>query len=199
MADDRAGPIRGLRLHLLVLRCQAGDDGAFEDLYAEFGPRTSRYLASLVGDFAADDIQQEVWLTVYRRISSLADPARFRTWLFAAARNRAIDWLRRVKRESLLFDEDAAGLVDETAPATDSTGARSFDDEDVRAAMAALPPAHREVLLLRYRNEMSYAEIGLVTGCPIGTVRSRLHHARNALEQQLAVPDRAPAHEENPK
>lgn len=173
-----------IRRHLVVLRCQAGDERAFRTLYDEFGGRSLRYLAGLVGDDAAQDIQQETWLAVYRRIASLADPARFATWLLATARNRAIDWLRKRKRERDLLDESAAELREPTEPEPEPRGP-SFDDAVVHNAMAGLPATHREVLLLRYRYELNYAEIALVTSCPVGTVRSRLHHARLQLERLL--------------
>jgi RNA polymerase sigma-70 factor (ECF subfamily) len=179
--ETRSDPIR---LHLLVLRCQTGDADAFRRLYDEFGSRSLRYLAGLVGADSAEDIQQETWLAVYRSLGSLADPARFPTWLLATARNRAIDWLRKRKRERLLLDEGAVEIGDAIAPEAEPAGP-GFDDPEVNDALASLPAAHREVLMLRYRDELSYAEIALVTGLAIGTVRSRLHHARLNLEHRL--------------
>src|SRR5215212_6151586 len=84
-------------LHLLVVRCQAGDERAFARLLERFGPRTLRYLRELVSD-EAEDVHQEVWLGVYRRIGQLATPAAFVTWLFGMARHRAVDFLRRRRR-----------------------------------------------------------------------------------------------------
>jgi RNA polymerase sigma-70 factor (ECF subfamily) len=183
MAADRSAATERIRRHLLVLRCQAGDARAFEALYAEFGPITLRYLDTIVED-AAEDIQQDVWLTVYRRLGSLADPAGFRTWLLATTRNRAIDWLRKRKRETRLLDASATEIAAHLAPSSDSSGL-SFDDPAVRAALATLPVPQREVLMLRYRSELAYGEIAVVTGCAIGTVRSRLHHARHNLEREI--------------
>jgi RNA polymerase sigma-70 factor (ECF subfamily) len=173
-----------IRQHLLVLRCQTGDDDAFATLYAEYGGRSLRYLRSLIGDDAADDVQQETWLAVYRRIGSLADPARFPTWLLATARNRAIDWMRRRKRERTLFEEATAEPADVMIPEEQPPGP-GFDDPLVSEALAGLPTAQREVLMLRYRDELTYSEIAIVTSCAIGTVRSRLHHARLNLERRL--------------
>lgn len=183
MAKDARG--ERIRRHLLVLRCQTGDARAFEALYTESGPRTMRYLTAMIGSDAAQDIQQEVWLNVYRSIASLADPSRFTTWLLASARNRAIDWLRRTRREEILLDRNAPDIGEAMRRASAEPVRRSFDDPDVRAAIEHLPTLLREVLMLRYRDELSYAEIGLVAGCPVGTVRSRLHNARRALERIL--------------
>ena len=184
MADPRAGHDDDLRLHLTVLRCQAGDEDAFRALLGEFGGRTLRYLRSLVED-DADDVQQEVWLSVYRSVASLANPGAFRTWLFSTTRRRAIDHLRRRRRErELLVDStDASGEpVDASAddPAMEDPGRGALDD-----LLAGLPPPQREVLLLRFQDELSYAEIALVVGCPVGTVKTRIHHAKRKLQELL--------------
>jgi RNA polymerase sigma-70 factor, ECF subfamily len=172
-----------VQLHLLVLRCQVGDEGAFTRLFALFSSRTLAYLRGLVGD-AADDVQQEVWLAVYRGISGLNNPNAFRTWLFRTTRHRAVDVLRREKRERALFldvsseDEQVVGV------------AAHHDTDDFHqplpaAALAKLSALHREVLQLRYGDDLSYAEIALVVGCSVGTVRSRLHNAKQRLHELM--------------
>jgi RNA polymerase sigma-70 factor, ECF subfamily len=180
---DRAGA-DGLRLHLLVLRCQAGDERAFARLLDGFGPRTLAYLRGLVGD-DAEDVQQEVWLAVYRGIHTLADPRAFRTWLFRTTRHRAIDFLRARRRERELVEDAALEGGDAASPAEDDDPLAPLDASALAPALAELPPAQREVLLLRYQHDMSYAELALVTGCPVGTVRSRLHHAKRRLQELL--------------
>ena len=172
-------------LHLLVMRCQAGDERAFASLLERFGPRTLRYLEGILGD-DAEDVHQEVWLGVYRRIGQLAAPGAFVTWLFTVARHRAVDFLRRKRRERELLEGVAADLAAEHGgPRAEPDGAEP-EGPDLNAAMAELPPLQREVLLLRYREELSYEEIALVAGCAVGTVRSRLHHARRRLQESTA-------------
>jgi RNA polymerase sigma-70 factor (ECF subfamily) len=183
MAEHSPVGAEELRLHLLVLRCQAGDERAFTQLFEWFGGRTLGYLRGLLGE-ASDDVQQEVWLTVYRSISGLSNPRAFRTWLFRTTRHRAIDFLRKQKRERGLIVD--AGP--EVAAASETAGEGSIpaiDESVAAAAVAELPSAQREVLLLRYQDELSYAEIALVVGCPIGTVRTRLHHAKRRLHELL--------------
>jgi RNA polymerase sigma-70 factor (ECF subfamily) len=171
-----------LRLHLMVLRCQAGDEAAFASLMDSFGPKTLGYLRGLIGE-EGDDVQQDVWLTVYRRIPELANPGAFRTWLFRITRHRAIDALRRRKRERELLVEPGDEVVGEVpAEAEDAPG---MDWASLERALAGIPPPQREVLLLRYRDELSYQEIAVVVGCPIGTVRTRLHHAKRKLNAHL--------------
>ena len=181
MSDDRQASIEEKRLYLLVLRCQAGDESAFNRLMERFGGRTLAHLRGLLGD-DAEDVQQEVWLTVYRRISALSNPRAFRTWLFQTTRHRAIDFLRARKREREIVDE-VASEIDEAVVPADTLA--SVDQSALAAALEQLSPAHREVLLFRYQEEMSYAEIAVVLGCSIGTVRSRLHHARRRLEDAI--------------
>ena len=182
-------------LHLLVMRCQAGDDRAFAGLLERFGPRTLRYLAGILGD-DAEDVHQEVWLAVYRRVAQLGAPGAFVTWLFTVARHRAVDFLRRRRRERELLEGVAAELVaGDGSEGTDETEPEGFE---LAAAMARLPTLQREVLLLRYREDLSYEEIALVVGCAVGTVRSRLHHARRRLQESMArtegpAPQRATA------
>jgi RNA polymerase sigma-70 factor (ECF subfamily) len=175
-------PMR-LQLHLLVLRCQAGDERAFGRLMAEFGPRTLAYLRGLLGD-DADDVQQDVWVTVYRSVAGLSNPGAFRTWLFRLTRHRALDWLRRRKRERELI-EDVALEAPVAGVTWEPDTMKEMDEAHFEVVIAGLPPPQREVLLLRYRDDLSYAEIALVVGCPIGTVRTRLHHAKRRLQEQL--------------
>jgi RNA polymerase sigma-70 factor, ECF subfamily len=187
MGERDATSADELRLHLLVLRCQAGDERAFADLVGRFGPRTLAYLRGLLGD-DAEDVQQEVWLAVYRGLRSLANPRAFRTWLFRTTRHRAVDWLRARRRERELL-EDAAREVDAAVDVDD--GALDdgvIDEPTLTRAVATLSPIHREVLLLRHRDDLSYAEIALVVGCSVGTVRSRLHHARLRLQAAITSP-----------
>ena len=176
----RHSPADDARLYVLVLRCQSGDDRAFADLMELFGQRTLAHLRGLLGD-AADDAQQDVWLTVYRRVRSLTHPGAFRTWLFQMTRHRAIDALRARKRERELVDD--AGHDPDTVAAPDD--AVRLEESGVAAALRELIPIHREVLVLRFQEDMSYGEIALVTGCSIGTVRSRLHMAKRRLRDAM--------------
>ena len=174
-----------LALRLLVLRCQAGDEEAFARLMRSFEARTLGYLRGLVGD-EADDVQQEVWLSIYRHLHVLADPGAFRTWLFRTTRHRAIDFLRKRKRERELIDDTPIEDVVVTGDETGEDDTRQlFDEEAFAAALLAMPPPQREVMLLRYRDGLSYQEIAQVVGRPIGTVRTRLHHAKRRLQESL--------------
>ena len=182
MAEPASEVPGDLRLRLVVMQCQVGDDQAFARLFEWFAPKTLRYLRGLIGD-AADDVHQEVWLTVYRSISGMANPGAFRTWLFRTTRHRAMDFLRRQRRERELVEEITAATTEAVDSGTDD-GALP-DDAVVEAEIARLPPLQREALLLRYRDDLSYAEIALVAGVPVGTVKTRVHHAKRALRKRF--------------
>ena len=174
-----------LGLHLLVLRCQAGDDRAFAQLMERFGPRTLEYARRLVGD-AAEDVQQEVWIAVYRGIAGLANPRAFRTWLFRTTRHRVVDFLRKQNRERELI---AAEPIEEVSDKAVVEQAPDIGESVISASMLealdSLPIAQREVLILRYQQEMTYAQIALIAACSVGTVRSRLHYAKQHLHELL--------------
>jgi RNA polymerase sigma-70 factor (ECF subfamily) len=188
MVGNRAPKHTSLREQMLVVRCQAGDEHAFLELFGRFQARTHLYLVRLLGHTEAEDAQQEVWLGVYRRISGLANPRAFRTWLFQVTRNHAVDVLRKRQRhEELLYS--VAETVSHSMPTKEDDLLREVDYERIDEAMQELTAPLRETVHLRYWEDMKYAEIALVTGQPIGTVRSRLHHARKRLLRTLRVLD----------
>lgn len=172
-----------LALHVLVLRCQAGDDRAFSKLYEIFGGKTLGYLRGLIGDDALD-VHQDLWLAVFNNIGRIANPSAFRTWLFRATRHRAVDFLRGARRERELIDDIRVEDTNVTNEA-DTGRFEAFDKSDLDVALASMPPPQREVLILRYWDALSYNDIALIVGCPIGTVRTRLHHAKQRMHELL--------------
>ena len=163
----------------LVLRCQAGDEAAFGKMYGSFEQATRRYLTNVVGPEHALDVQQDAWITVFRKISDLQNPKRFKPWLYRIVRNAAIDLLRKLQREDQLFVQENESL----AKAASGQGEDHwFDAEAIESAIYQLSPAHREVVVFRYWEGFSYGEIALITGIPLGSVRSRLFHAKSRLE-----------------
>ena len=167
---------------LLVVRAQAGDDAAFAELVERFSPRLRYFLRKLLPSaHDAEDALQDVWLDVLRALDRLVDPQALVAWLYRIARDRAFARLRKAKPHEQLRDE---GTVADTTTDDD----RDFspaDAERIHAALDKLPPEHREVLVLRFLEDMTYEQIATVTGANLGTVRSRLHYAKRALRQVL--------------
>jgi RNA polymerase sigma-70 factor (ECF subfamily) len=174
---------------VLVVRCQAGDEAAFAELVARYARRLRFYLRKLAGDALADDLLQDVWLDVFAKLARLRDPGAFSAWAYRIARDKAYAELarRRVPRTPL----DAGELPGESedCPAADDNAdddAWSAEDvERVRAGLDQLARDHREVLVLRFVEDMTYEQIAAVIGRPVGTVRSRVHYAKQSLRAVL--------------
>jgi RNA polymerase sigma-70 factor, ECF subfamily len=172
-----------LYVQILVLRCQTGDGAAFGELVERFAARLRYYVRSLLDkerQADAEDVLQEVWLEVYRSIATLNDPGALEAWLYRVARNRTIRHLRkRVMPTRTIEESHSDGEIEHGG---------DFSIEDAQAihiALDSLAPEHREVLVLRFLEDMSYEGIATVTGCPVGTVRSRIHYAKLALRRAL--------------
>lgn len=168
---------------VLILRCQNGDHGAFAELVQRYHLRMRYYLRKMLGDVhRADDALQELWFDVFRALPRLRDTEAFTAWLYRIARDRAYRQLRRHRvMEPLEPTTLAAAEVDD-----------AFSPEDaaaIHAALDHLTPEQRETLILRFIEAMSYERIAAVTGVPVGTVRSRLHHAKRALRRLLERTD----------
>ncbi|HEX7899571.1 MAG TPA: sigma-70 family RNA polymerase sigma factor [Planctomycetota bacterium] len=157
---------------VLVLRCQAGDGAAFEELVVRYAPRLRAFLSRMLDD-AAEDALQEVWLDVFRGVGKLRDLGAFATWLYRVARDRAYRALRRRGFKTL-------PLVEVEAPED-----VEIDGDLLSASLDQLPPEQREVVLLRFIERMPYERIAEAVGVGIGTVRSRLHYAKRALRRGM--------------
>lgn len=160
---------------------QSGRIATLESLYAEHGPHILRYLNRIVGPERSEDVLQDTFVQVLSYPNKLNGVVSMRAWLFRMAYNQAMNMLRKKKAM--------------TDISLDSfTQSRSNEDprlQSMRDAIAELPEEHREMLLLRWHDELSYEEISQVLQIPLGTVRSRLHHSlrklRTRLEEKLAV------------
>jgi RNA polymerase sigma-70 factor (ECF subfamily) len=165
---------------VLVLRCQARDEAAFEEIVGRYTPRLRYYLRRMLGSVqAAEDALQEVWLDAFRGLPRLIEPGAFAAWIYRLARDRAFREVRRRRSWLPLAEFDAideAGSVDEFS---------AEDAAQIHQALDALLVEHREVLVLRFIESMTYEQIAAVVGCPLGTVRSRLHHAKRALRRVI--------------
>jgi RNA polymerase sigma-70 factor (ECF subfamily) len=178
-------PARAFDEYLVVLS-QAGSVDAFEGLARRWTPRLLSYAARMLGGSADSaeavrDVVQETWVGVVRGLRSLRDPSQFPAWIYGIATRKCADAIRANTRRRR-FDAVVAADVErqaETSPPESQI--------DVATAIRALPPTHRAVVHLFYREELSVEEIASVLGIPAGTVKSRLHHARLALKQQLGV------------
>jgi RNA polymerase sigma factor (sigma-70 family) len=162
---------------LLVMECQDGRVEALERLISRWQKRLWQYACRLTGDTeAAWDITQETWLAVIRGLGRLHDPARFRPWIYQIVTRRADDWIAgNVKARRRRADLNP----DQTEPGPEQ---RREDSEELCRLLNRLPEQGRTVLTLYYLEGLPIAEIATVLGIPPGTVKSRLHAARNEMK-----------------
>jgi RNA polymerase sigma-70 factor (ECF subfamily) len=165
-----------------VLRAQRGDGDAFRLLVDQYDRRLLYFILRFVSDSErALDVLQDVWLTLFRRLPGLQAPGAFRVWLYQIAHDRAVDVLRRLQREDAAQEVLRNGFVE-----GDEGPGEEFDRAElVHHALEQLSPEHREVLLLRFLEDLSVEEIAATLRCAPGTVKSRLHYARLALRREV--------------
>lgn len=165
---------------VLLLRCQIGDRDAFAELIKRYEKPLRYFVCRLLDDAQiAEDIFQESWLTVIRQIHTLRDADTFRAWLYRVARNKVYQQLRTKNRFSQL-DENFA-IINENHDDV-------FYAEDaakIHKCLKELMPEHREVLILRFLEQMSYEQISWVINCSLGTVKSRIYYAKLALKKEM--------------
>ena len=173
----------------LLLRMRSGDEQAFSALYRRRQAAIYRFALHMSGSAAtAEDVIQEVFLALIRDDCGY-DPERgtLAGYLFGIARKLVLRQLDR-RRTDVVLDEDQEDLVPpEMAASADPLAAltRKEGIAALRRAVQTLPPRYREVVVLCDLEEVDYAEAAFVLGCPVGTVRSRLHRARGLLLEKL--------------
>jgi RNA polymerase sigma-70 factor (ECF subfamily) len=178
----------------LVERAQRGDKRAYELLVAKYQRKLGRLLSRFVRDPAeVEDVTQEAFIKAYRALPSFRGDSAFYTWLYRIAINTAKNYLVALGRRaptSTGFDnaeaenfEDAEQLRDSNTPESELMGREIA--ATVNKAMDALPADLRTAITLREIEGMSYEEIANVMNCPIGTVRSRIFRAREAIATEL--------------
>ena len=173
-------PIEQLIQGTLVVRCQLGERGALEELFLRHNRALGYYLRRMLNRDDVADLQQEVWLAVIRRIGQLRSPEAFVVWLYQIARRKAVTRLAARRMASLDADEMTNDIPDDSQPPFSPSDAARIHEE-----IGKLSEKHREVLLLRFMEDLSYDEMAQIIGCTAGTVRSRLHYAKVALRTRL--------------
>lgn len=168
----------------LMIAVQRGDLGALDRLFVRHHRPLYGYLVRMTGDpHAAEDLVQEAFLRLLRSQKRFTAKGRFRAWLFRIGHNLAHDHLQSGR--SLVAIDDAGELGVESTSALDCIE-EAEARRSLEAVVAALPPQHREVLLLRAVEGLSNEEVAVVLGCSHGAVRVRIHRAASALRERLA-------------
>jgi RNA polymerase sigma-70 factor, ECF subfamily len=172
----------------LVDRAKAGEAIAFEQLARQHAPPLLRCALALGKDrHWAEDLAQETLVEAWRSLSRFDGRCRFSTWLYGILRHRFLKGQRGRSAAGVAASE-AVGQKPSTAPSPDQSAELSEDAQRIRRAVTGLPEEHRLVVELRFFAGATLDEISTVLGCPLGTVKSRLHHALEKLRQMnLAV------------
>ena len=192
-------------LDLLLDRARSGDESAFAGLYRDLHPRMLRYLQVQTPELA-EDVAADTWLDVARALGGFdGDAGAFRSWVFAIARNRLVDAVRRAGRRPLHLVEDSGelealaglraaagygpgGLAD---PASD---AETYEATQRAVAMVrTLPPDQAEVVMLRVIAGLEPTEVALLVGKPVGSVRVLAHRGLRRLARTLAATEQEAA------
>lgn len=189
---------------LLVERVQSGDQAAFGLLVSKYQRKLLRLVMRLVRDHAeAEDVTQEAFIKAYRALPNFRGESAFYTWLYRIGVNTAKNWLiangRRMPTVTDITDEDGESIDDGGLLRDEETPDRVLMSKQigdtVNSAMEALPEELRTAITLREIEGLSYEEISQVMDCPIGTIRSRIFRAREAIAAKLrplleTAPDR---------
>lgn len=167
-----------------------GESGALEAVMAHYQHRLYRFLVRLTQDpAAAEDLFQQTWLRVIEKIGRYDSRRHFTPWLFSVARNLAIDYLRKHRDRSLDVSSELGVFPIERLVAAGSDPLEQLLEFErgamLASAIATLPVIHREVLTLRFEEDMKLEQIAEISGVPLSTVKSRLFRAMESLRGRL--------------
>ena len=167
----------------LVARFQRGEEAAFDMLVERHRRRIYSLVCRLASTGEADDLAQEVFIAAYKALSNFRGDSAFSTWLYRIAVHVCSHHLRKRRLDTAELDDQQQDGDREHDP--ERTAISSELQRQVRTAIEELPYKLRLVIVLRDLQGLSYEEIAQIVGCPIGTVRSRLHYATQRLASTL--------------
>ncbi|WP_424934484.1 RNA polymerase sigma factor [Amaricoccus macauensis] len=167
----------------LIRQVGAGDKLAMKALYERHSDALFHFLRFRLGDaHEAADVMQEAFLEVWRNAGRFEGRSSAKTWIFGIARNKAIDRMRR--RGKMVLGEPDQTIPDD-APSPEKVMENASDVARVRACMEKLSDAHRTAVRMAFYEDMSYPEIAEAEAVPVGTIKTRVHHAKQLLKHCL--------------
>jgi RNA polymerase sigma-70 factor (ECF subfamily) len=182
---------------LFIRRLKSRDEQAFNEMVRQYGDKVFSLVYRMLGSRAeAEDVAQDVFVTVFKTVDTFREEAKFSTWLLRIAANHSKNRIKFLARRPT----DAAGLGDVGEGSATDNGIPPvqghIDGPDklleyaelrsiAQGALGTLDEEHRLLIVLRDVEELSYEEIGEITGLPEGTIKSRLHRARMAIKEKL--------------
>lgn len=180
----------------LVVELRKGDASAGEVLVRRYHEPLLRYLSRQAGSAAAaEELLQQTWLSVLEHLDQFKYDEQggmgFKAWVYRIATNKAHDQWRSRGRERTAYDGLRLVTEDETPDASHRLSGREQDDQ-LRWAIDQLPDVQRQVVMLRYYNEMKFVDIAAMLGCPLNTALGRMHKAAIKLRKLMELPQRRP-------
>lgn len=178
-------------------QAQQGDMNAFAELFEPLRGKVFAVACRIAGPNDAEDVVMDTFLKAWEALPGFGGRSSLKTWLLRIAANRARDVLRArgVRAARTLSDDDAEGAVRQVSDPTQAGPDEQAADREAQGlaarALTTLPGPHRQVLLLRYADGLSYADIAAAAGISIGTVMSRLFYARRKLREAYAREEEA--------
>jgi RNA polymerase sigma-70 factor (ECF subfamily) len=167
----------------LVSACLAGDRDAMQQIYEQCSSHVYALMVRIVGRQDADDLTQQVFLQMFRKLNQFSGGSKLETWLYRLATNEALQHLRRNKRQAV------QPLVAEPSASDPNRLMESEKIQMLEVALSRIDPELRAILSLKEEQNLSYREIADSIGIPEGTVGSRLNRARKELRDQLTKLD----------
>lgn len=169
----------------LLARIGTGDRQAMEQLYRAYQSRVYRFARSRLNDsFAAADVLHETMIEIWRHAGRFEGRSRALTWILGIANHKVMDQLRKQSRH--VVQEPDESLPDSESPTAESLVETAQNQTRVLECLSRLSEKHREVLHLAFYQDLPYGEIAALVGCPEGTVKTRVFHAKEALKKCLA-------------
>ena len=170
----------------IIARARRGDADAFEQLVVAYRDQVFRLALRMCGNEAdADEVAQEAFLSAWKALPNFRGDSQFSTWLYQLTTHAAIDLMRREKRQIAAEDITEVSAPD-PGPSPQQQAERSETRQAVRDAMGQLSPEYRQIVVLRFLEDLSYEEIGAALKLPSGTVKSRLNRAKSQLKDILS-------------
>ena len=169
---------------LLIQQIAEGSREAFEQLYRAWQTRLFRYLLRMVGDSGrAEELTNDTMIAAWKAAASFKGQSKVSTWLFAIARNKALNSLRQRQPETVEVEEAMA--VASSSGGQEVAVSRDRLQATIKDALQELSADHREVMELTFYQELSYQEIAEIMQCPVNTVKTRMFYAKKKLQEIL--------------
>ncbi len=173
----------------LIERATSGREDGFEEIVRRYQRPIAAYVYRMIGDYESSlDLTQEVFIKIYASLTRYRPEYKFSTWIYRIAHNVAVDHLRRStsrRERSLTLETSDAEEFERplfmNAPNPEQESEREERRVEIEAVIGSLPPAYRELIVLRHAHDMNYDEIAEVTNLPLGTVKNRIFRAREAM------------------